>query len=178
MATTTTATRLTLRPTTTTSQSTTPQLGPTTELFTTLPVPTPLPLPTTHTITAQPHPSTPAILRSTNQTTRPSQRPTKHTHLHRPLTTIPSPTLPLTPLLHHHPRRPNNNNSHMSPSRNNHASRTPCRICRFLLRPHCTTSPPPPRSITTTRTMTMISGTRATCPYCAHRLRAHKNLRI
>jgi hypothetical protein len=97
MATTTTATRLTLRPTTTTSQSTTPQLGPTTELFTTLPVPTPLPLPTTHTITAQPHPSTPAILRSTSQTTRPSQRPTKHTHLHRPLTTIPSPTLPLTP---------------------------------------------------------------------------------
>jgi hypothetical protein len=175
MATTTTATRITLRPTTTTSQSRTPM----NDLFTIpQPVPMPLPLPTTHTTTAQPPQRIPATLRSTNRTTLPSPRPTKHnTLLHRPLTTIPSPTLPPTPFLHRHLRPNNSNNSRMSPSHIN-ASRTPCQICKFLPHPHCTTSPPRLRSITTTRTMTTVSGTQATCPYCALRLRAHKSLCI
>ena len=70
MATTTTATLLTVRPTTTTDQITTPQLAP-------QPVLMPLPLPTTHPTSHFPE----AIFRSTTHT--------QHPLLHLPLTKIP-----------------------------------------------------------------------------------------
>ena len=72
MATTTTATLLTLRPTTTTNQFTKPQLSP-------QPVLMPLPLPTSHPMSHSPEAAT--ALRSTTHTQRP--------FLHLPLTMIP-----------------------------------------------------------------------------------------
>ena len=112
----------------------------------TTPVTIPLPLPTT---THSPE----ATLKSTTHIKQ-------HALLHLPLTKIPLPIPPLTP--HHH-------NSPM----HSHASPTPCPTSTSLLHPLCTTSPPLIRSSTMTRTL--VSATRATCPYCAHHLHAHKS---
>jgi len=172
MATTTTVTHPTLRPTITNNQSTTLQLqlGPMKGLFTTLPPQLLLlPVPTIHTITVQrlhrisrPTLSPRAIPRSTNPTILLSRSPPKPGLLHRPLTTTFTlrrlfPSIPFL-LLH---RRPYSN-SRMSPSRKGSPSAYP--ILTSLPHLLCTANPPLSRCMMTRIT---ISGMQATYPSCA-----------